>query len=114
VPAFAEGVELAAVAGVCVRPDPAPWSTGIGYRLRMKDYEALVRDLVARTERAVESVAHLAVDSNITFKIADIVDAVERGLPADYPAPTTGTTTRRDVIEGMARDILSGEMYEQA
>ncbi|GHH27130.1 hypothetical protein [Streptomyces lanatus] len=78
------------------------------------DNESLVRDLIARTERAVESVAHLAVDSQITFKIDDIVDAVERALPAGYPAPTTGETTRRDVIAQMAQVILSGEMYEDA
>lgn len=76
------------------------------------DNELLTRDLIARTERAVESVAHLAVDSQITFKIDDIVDAVERALPAGYPAPTVGEMTRRDVIAQMAQDILSGEMYE--
>ncbi|MFD3556856.1 hypothetical protein ACFWWA_32835 [Streptomyces goshikiensis] len=52
--------------------------------------EWLFRDLIARTERAVESVAHLAVDSQITFKIDDIVDAVERALPTSYPAPANG------------------------
>ncbi|MEU0429411.1 hypothetical protein ABZ235_38740 [Streptomyces canus] len=75
-------------------------------------YEALVHDLISRTEKAVESVAHLATDTDITFRVNDIVDAVERGLPADYPAPTTGPTTRRDMIARIARDILSGEMYE--
>ncbi|WP_146051007.1 hypothetical protein [Streptomyces noursei] len=78
------------------------------------DYESLTRDLIARTEQAVEAVAHLAVDSQITFKIDDVVDAVERALPAGYPAPTTGETTRRDVITQMAQDILSGEMYSEA
>lgn len=78
------------------------------------DHELLTRDLIARTERAVETFAHLAVDSQITFKIDDVVDAVERALPADYPASTTGETTRRDVITQMAQKILSGEMYEQA
>ncbi|MFL5999874.1 MAG: hypothetical protein ACJ736_37220 [Streptomyces sp.] len=75
-------------------------------------YESLVHDLISRTEQAVESVAHLSTDTDITFRVDDIVDAVERGLPADYPAPTTGPTTRRDMIARMARDILSGEMYE--
>ncbi|MFR0358626.1 hypothetical protein [Streptomyces sediminimaris] len=75
-------------------------------------YEALVHDLIARTEKAVENVAHLATDTDITFQVNDIVDAVERDLPADYPAPTTGSATRRDMIARMARDILSGEMYE--
>lgn len=78
------------------------------------DYESLLRDLIARTERAAETVAHLAADTDITFKINDIVDAVERELPAGYPGPTTGEVTRRDVIAQMARDILSGEMYEDA
>ncbi|MET9593161.1 hypothetical protein ABZY45_19805 [Streptomyces sp. NPDC006516] len=78
------------------------------------DYESLVSDLVARTERAVKEVAHLAVDTQIHFKVNDIVDAVERGLPADYPAPTAEGSSRRDVIAEMARDILSGEMYEDA
>ncbi|MFD7763618.1 hypothetical protein [Streptomyces microflavus] len=78
------------------------------------DSEFLVLDLIARTEQAVETVAHLAVDSGITFQVEDIVDAVERDLPAGYPAPTVGVTTRRDVITQMARDILSGDIYEEA
>ncbi|MCX5278128.1 MULTISPECIES: hypothetical protein [Streptomyces] len=78
------------------------------------DSESLTRDLIARTERAVETVAHLAVDTEITFKIEDIADAVERELPIGYPEPTTGEMTRRDVITQMARDILTGEMYEDA
>ncbi|MFE6189137.1 hypothetical protein ACFQ6U_32410 [Streptomyces sp. NPDC056465] len=78
------------------------------------DHELLALDLIARTEQAVEVVAHLAVDSQVTFGIDDIVDAVERALPAGYPAPTAGGTTRRDVITQMAQKILSGEMYEQA
>ncbi|PCG85456.1 hypothetical protein CIB93_13965 [Streptomyces sp. WZ.A104] len=78
------------------------------------DYESLTLDLITRTERAVETVAGLAVDTNITFEIKDIVDAVERDLPTGYPEPTTGETTRRDVITQMAQDILSGEMYEEA
>ncbi|MFG3429710.1 hypothetical protein [Streptomyces californicus] len=78
------------------------------------DNELLARDLIARTERAVESVAHLVMDSQIAFKIDDIVDAVERALPADYPVPTAGERTRRDFIAQMAQDIMSGEMYEDA
>ncbi|MFF9021174.1 hypothetical protein [Streptomyces eurythermus] len=38
------------------------------------------------------------------------MDAVERALPAGHPAPTEGTTSRRDVLAQMAEDILSGEM----
>lgn len=78
------------------------------------DAEWFARDLIARTERAVESVAHLTVDTDITFKINDIVDMVERDLPAGYSAPTAGEVTRRDIITGMAQDIMSGEMYEDA
>lgn len=76
------------------------------------DYESLTLDLISRTEREVEHVANLAVESGIAFKVEDIVDAVERGLPEDYPAPTTGDVTRRDVIADMAQDILSGAMYD--
>ena len=76
-------------------------------------YQALAMDLIARTERAVEQVAGLSAHTGITFKVTDVVDAVERDLPSDYPAPTTeGSLTRRDVIESMAEDILSGAMYE--
>ncbi|WP_157874547.1 hypothetical protein [Streptomyces sp. AcH 505] len=75
------------------------------------DQEHLLHDLIGRTERAVETVARLAVDTNITFTVDDIVDAVERDLPAGYPAPTAGELTRRDLIAQMAQSILSGEMY---
>lgn len=77
------------------------------------DHQALAADLIARTERAVEQVAGLAAHTGITFKVTDVVDAVERDLPADYPAPTVeGALTRRDVITSMAEDILSGAIYE--
>ncbi|MFB8120560.1 hypothetical protein ACFQ6U_13970 [Streptomyces sp. NPDC056465] len=78
------------------------------------DSKLLVLDLIARTEKAVETVAHLAVDSGITFQVEDVVDAVERDLPAGYPAPTVGETTRRDVITQMAQGILSGDIHEGA
>ncbi|WP_416520092.1 hypothetical protein [Streptomyces achromogenes] len=78
------------------------------------DYTVLVRDLIARTEEAMTTVAHLAVDSGVTFTVEDVVDAVERALPVGYPAPTTGSVTRRDVIAQMAQDILSGKMYDDA
>ncbi|MFJ4717445.1 hypothetical protein [Streptomyces sp. NPDC088785] len=77
------------------------------------DAQSLARDLIARTERAVETLARIAVDTGITFEITDVVDAVERGLPAAYPAPTTGEETRRDLIARMAADILTGEMYQE-
>ncbi|MER6435457.1 hypothetical protein ABT275_03710 [Streptomyces sp. NPDC001185] len=75
--------------------------------------QALAEDLIARTHRAVEQIASLAAHSGITFKTTDVVDAVERELPADYPAPTAeGALTRRDVITAMAEDILTGAIYE--
>lgn len=69
--------------------------------------------MITRTEAAVTEIAHLAADSGITFEITDVVDAVERGLPDNYPAPTTGTETRRTMIGDMAQRIISGELYEQ-
>lgn len=77
------------------------------------DYQALATDLIARTERAAEQVAGLSAHTGITFKTTDVVDAVERDLPADYPAPAAdGALTRRDVITAMAEDILTGAIYE--
>ena len=73
----------------------------------------IAEDLITRTERAVEQVARLAVDTGVTFKVTDVVDAVERGLPAGYPMPEDGgAAERRNTIESMAQDILSGDMYE--
>lgn len=41
------------------------------------------------------------------------LEALTADLPAGYPAPTAqGALTRRDVIESMANDILTGAMYE--
>jgi hypothetical protein len=77
------------------------------------DLQALATDLIRRTEKAVEQIAGLSAHTGITFKVTDLVDAVERDLPTDYPAPTAeGALTRRDVIKSMAEDILSGAMYE--
>jgi glycerol kinase len=77
------------------------------------NYEALAVDLITRTERAVEQIAGLSAHTGITFKVTDVVDAVERDLPSDYPAPAVdGPHSRRDVITGMAEDILSGAIYE--
>ncbi|MBO0917512.1 MULTISPECIES: hypothetical protein [Streptomyces] len=79
------------------------------------DLQALAADLITRTEKAVEQVAGLSAHTGITFKIDDIVDAVERDLPANYPAPSAeGALTRRDVITSMANDILTGAIYEDA
>lgn len=74
--------------------------------------EALTRDLIERTERAVTTIAHLAVDTGVTFTIADVVAAVERDLPAGYPAPSIGGSTRGNTISQMAQAILSGKLYE--
>ncbi|GFH38883.1 hypothetical protein [Streptomyces pacificus] len=77
------------------------------------DLQALAADLIARTEKAVEQIAGLSAHTGITFKVADVVDAVERDLPAGYPEPTAeGALTRRDVIASMAEDVLSGAIYE--
>lgn len=75
-------------------------------------YEALLLDLISRTEKAVESVAGLSAHTGIGFRIEDVVDAVERGLPADYPAPTEGDITRRDIITRIAQDVLTGHLHE--
>ena len=80
------------------------------------DHHALAHDLLIRTENAVGDVCHAAVDTGITFGVSDIVDAVERGLPMDYPMPTAingGIKARRDLIEDMACAFLSGDVYEQ-
>lgn len=76
--------------------------------------EHIAYDLINRTEHAVEQVAHIAVDTGITFKVTDVVDAVERDLPTGYPKPEgdAGAAERRNTIESMAQDILSGAMYE--
>jgi hypothetical protein len=82
--------------------------------LTAEQAQRIAEDLIARTEQAVEQLCHLAVDTGVTFKVADIVDAVERGLPAGYPKPEgdDGADERRIVIEQMAQDFLSGAMYE--
>lgn len=81
--------------------------------MSIPDYEHLAVDLFTRTESAVEDVMRLAVDTGITFQVEDVVDAVERALPAGYPAPTVGGPTRRDMIARMAKDIISGEGYDE-
>lgn len=72
---------------------------------------ALASDLIARTEAAVRKVAELAVDTGITFDVADIVRCVEDDLPPGYPEPTRGGT-RPEKIGRIVADILSGDMYE--
>ncbi|NEA63901.1 hypothetical protein [Streptomyces sp. SID12488] len=76
-------------------------------------YEALAVDMLRRTETAIDTIAGLSVDTGITFKISDIVQRVEDELPADYPESSTGDYTRRDMLAEMARDLLSGEAYDE-
>lgn len=76
------------------------------------DPYALAIDLLARTEKAVHQIAALAQETSITFHIDDVVQRVEDDLPRDYPAPTTGEMTRRDMIRRMAQDIVTGKVYE--
>ncbi len=57
-------------------------------------------------------IAQLAVDTGITFKINDVVDQVEQDLPPNYPTPSKGAETRRDVITRIAQCIASGQLYE--
>ncbi|WP_274912150.1 hypothetical protein [Streptomyces sp. WZ-12] len=79
----------------------------------LDDYDTLVHDLIRRTEAAVDVIAPIAVDTGITFQIEDIVRKVEDGLPPDYPEAAIGNDwTRRDVIAAMARDLFSGDMYD--
>ncbi|UQI45924.1 hypothetical protein M1P56_16955 [Streptomyces sp. HU2014] len=78
------------------------------------DYEGLLFTLVVLTEQAVESIAQLSIDAGITFEIDDIVDAVERKLPADYGVHTKGDVTCRDLIAKIAQSFLSGEIYKNA
>ena len=46
----------------------------------------------------------------MTFEVGDIVDVVERALPAGYPAPTAGGVTRREFIEQVAQAIICGDL----
>ena len=70
-------------------------------------------DLIARTEKAVASVAGQAAHTGAPFTIEDIVDAVERDLPEGYP---TGTTlpgpSRRDAITRIAEDVVKDYMVD--
>lgn len=72
----------------------------------------IVEDLITRTEKAVNDVAGLCLETGVTFQLGDIVDAVERALPANYPFRSTPDNDRRDIIQDLAHKILTGEMYE--
>lgn len=75
-------------------------------------YEDLAVDLISRTEKAVRRIGSLSADTGIQFEVEDAVDAVERGLPSDYPAPADSDPPRRDLIGRIVEDILSGALYE--
>ncbi len=76
-------------------------------------FEALAADLLRRTEEAVRRLASLAVETGITMSLDDAVQMVEDGLPADYPMPAdSGIAGRGAMIGRMARDIWSGDAYE--
>lgn len=57
-------------------------------------YEDLAVDLISRTEKAVRRIGSLSADTGIQFEVEDAVDAVERGLPSDYPAPADSDPPR--------------------
>lgn len=76
-------------------------------------YEDLAVDLISRTEKAVRRIGSLSADTGIQFEVEDAVDAVERDLPSDYPAPADSDPPRRDLIARIVEDILSGAMYEE-
>lgn len=78
------------------------------------DYMALAEDLLQRTEEAVRRIAEIAADTGITLTVPDIVEAVQRALPDDYPAPPEGAAGRDQLITQMAEGILDGSVYEGA
>lgn len=73
--------------------------------------DAAVHDLLERTEQACLKIAHIVKDTGITMKIKDVVDEVERGLPVHRYPPMSGDQ-RRSLISEMARDIITGDAYE--
>jgi hypothetical protein len=79
----------------------------------MTTIEAVVYDLIVRVETSVGKLRDLSADTGVIFTAQDIVDDVERGLPAGYPAPIrTGTRGRRELIARMVRDLLEGQRYD--
>ncbi|MFK0295455.1 hypothetical protein ACIQU6_33990 [Streptomyces sp. NPDC090442] len=77
------------------------------------DLELWTVDLMRRTESALEDVAHLAIDTEVSFQIDDVVRLVVDRLPADYPLRSAELWDCEPVIANMARDLLSGEAYEE-
>lgn len=75
-------------------------------------HEQIVRDLITRTEVAVDNVMSVAHQTGIVFEEDDVVDSVERALPEGYPTPADGPEPRRQIIRNIVRDIISGDLYE--
>jgi hypothetical protein len=71
-------------------------------------------DLIERTERAVDAKIRQRAATGIAFQVRDIVQAVEDGLPVDYPAPRRGVANRRAMIARMAGEILDGEQLRRS
>ena len=71
----------------------------------------LAADLITRTETAMRTVSELVVDTKITFEVQDIVRVVEDELPPGY-LTTADPDDRREMIRNIARDVLSGALYE--
>ncbi|MBM9503132.1 hypothetical protein [Actinacidiphila acididurans] len=65
---------------------------------RPDNIKAEQHDLLAKLTAACLETTRLAVDTGITFSTEDVMDAVERGLPAGYPAPALGVAARRAMI----------------
>lgn len=83
--------------------------------MMINTYDELAADLLSRCEAGVEQVCRIAVETGISFKVADIVRAVEDKLPDSYPEPAeTGIEGRRQMIQRVVQDIITGEMYEDA
>ncbi|MFD7168474.1 hypothetical protein [Streptomyces violascens] len=77
----------------------------------MDSLRALALDLTNRTTQALTEISHLCVDTGTTFTVTDLARRVEDNLPDDYPAPTTGTATRGDLIARIATGILNGDVF---
>lgn len=83
----------------------------------MTVYE-IIADLMERTNNVVAERVAITLNSDgmVDFTIDDAVDAVEAGLPEDYPAITStrmssgvpqSFATRRDLIADMAEQIIA-------
>ncbi|MBC9718995.1 hypothetical protein H9Y04_41360 [Streptomyces sp. TRM66268-LWL] len=73
----------------------------------------LTRDLFERIASALMDVAYVANETGVSFTTGDVVDKVERALPADYPVPEQWTMTRRHMILSMAAELMNEEQRTQ-